>query len=143
MHEPHISQFGRYDGIVLPPTMLSLKLSLLLLYLRIFAPDKVTRYLIYFGMTFCFLAYTVLMFFNIFSEVETVIDTNKALGAVNLFSDVYILCVPTTAISKLQLSVKKKIGVMLVFMTGIMYVVSFPSCKGRSQSANITAAVVQ
>ena len=109
--------------------MLSLKLSLLLLYLRIFAPDKVTRYLIYVGMTFCFLAYTVLMFLNIFSDVETVIDTNKALGAVNLFSDIYILCVPTTAISKLQLSVRKKIGVMLVFMTGIMYVVSLLVAK--------------
>ncbi|CAD6589426.1 MAG: hypothetical protein ASARMPRED_004042 [Alectoria sarmentosa] len=126
---PFILQFGRYTSITLPPTMLSLKLSLLLLYLRIFAPDKVTRYLIYVGMTLCFLAYTVLMFLNIFSDVETVIDTNKALGAVNLFSDIYILCVPTTAISKLQLSVRKKIGVMLVFMTGIMYVLALLVAK--------------
>lgn len=45
----HILKFGRYRSIVLPPTMLSLKLWLLLLYLRIFA------YLIYFETTFCFL----------------------------------------------------------------------------------------
>ena len=104
--------------------MLCLKLSLLLLYLRIFAPDKVTRYLIYLGMTICIVAYTILMFLNIFSNVNTVIAANKSLGAVNFSSDVYILCVPITAISKLQLSMKKKIGVMFVFMTGFMYVVS-------------------
>ena len=115
--------------------MLCLKLSLLLLYLRIFAPDKVTRYLIYFGMTICIVAYTVLMFLNIFSNVDTVIAANKSLGAVNFSSDVYILCVPITAISKLQLSMKKKIGVMFVFMTGFMYVVS---CFRREYLASLT-----
>lgn len=34
----------------LRPTMLFVKLSLLLLYLRIFAHDNITRYLIYLGM---------------------------------------------------------------------------------------------
>ncbi len=104
--------------------MLCLKLSLLLLYLRIFAPDKVTRYLIYLGMAFCTIAYTILMFLNIFSNVKTVIATNKTLGVINFSSDIYILCVPTAAVSKLQLSTKKKIGVLLVFMTGIMFVSS-------------------
>ena len=105
--------------------MLSVKLSLLLLYMCIFAPDKVTRYLIYAGMAFCILAYTILMFLAIFSNVETLIGANKTLGVVNLSSDIYILCVPVAAISKLQLSVKKRIGVLLLFMTGIMYVLVF------------------
>ena len=110
------------------PTMLALKLSLLLLNHRILAPDKVTRYLIYFGMTFSFLAYTPMMFLNIFVDATTLVTTNKILRAVNLASDVYILCVPIAAVSMLQLSFKKKLGVMFVFITGIMYVVS--RCDG-------------
>ena len=100
--------------------MLCLKLSLLLLYLRVFAPDKVTRHLIYFGMAICIVAYTILLFLNIFSNFNVVIAANKFLGVMNLFSDIYILCVPIAVVSKLQLSVRKKIGVMLIFMTGIM-----------------------
>ena len=102
--------------------MLSLKLSLLLLYLRVFTPDKISRYFIYFGMCFCAVAYTVLMFLNVFSDVETVIVANKFLGVVNFASDIYILCVPIAAIWKLQLSPKNRLGMMLLFMTGAMYV---------------------
>ena len=140
-HIPYTLQYGRYSSIILPPTMLSLKLSLLLLYLRIFSPDKVTRYLIYFGIGFVFVAYTILTFLNIFSDVQAVIDANKTLGVVNICSDFYILCVPIAAISKLQLSLKKKLGVMLVFMTGILYVV--PWCQGRSGSPNIFTVLVR
>lgn len=120
--------------------MLCVKLSLLLLYLRIFAPDKVTRYLIYIGMTVCIGAYTTLMFLAIFANVVTIIATNKALGVVNLSSDVYILCVPMAAIMKLPLSTKKKIGVILIFMAGTMYVASFSD--GVNEFANIFTALV-
>lgn len=121
--------------------MLFLRLSLLLLYVRIFATDKVTRYLTYFETTFCILAHTILMFLNIFLYVEPVVDTNKALGAVNLFSDICILCAPIAAFSTSQLSVKKKIGIMLVFMIGTMYIVSF--CQGRSDSANVNSELAR
>ena len=106
--------------------MLGVKLSLLLLYLRIFSPDKVTRYLIYAGMIFCIGAYITIMFVTIFSNVITLIAANKTLGVVNFTSDVYILFVPLTAVAKLQLSTKKKIGFMVVFMTGIMYLQRYP-----------------
>lgn len=102
--------------------MLCVKLSLLLLYLRIFSPDKVTRYLIYAGMTFCIGAYVTIMFVTIFTNVISLIAANKTLGVVNFTSDVYILFVPLTAVAKLQLSTKRKIGFILVFMTGVMYV---------------------
>ena len=117
-------QYGRYNSIILPPTMLCLKMSLLLLYFGVFGPDKVARYLIYIGMAICIVAYTALMFLDIFSNVTTVIAANKSLGVVNFTSDVYILCVPIAAISKLQLSLKKRIGVMFIFMAGIVYDVS-------------------
>ena len=113
-------KYGKITNVVYTPTFLSLKLSLLLLYLRVFAPNKVTRYLIYFGIIFCFLAYTALMFLDIFTDVVVSITSNKALGAVNLFSDIYILCVPIAAVSKLQLSIKKTLGIVFIFMTGFM-----------------------
>ena len=122
---PHSMQFGKYDTTILPPTMLCLKLSLLPLYLRIFAPDNITRYLIYLGMAICVVAYTVLLFLNIFSHIDTVIAANKSLGAINLASDIYILCVPIPTVSKLHLSTKKKMGVMVIFATGFMYVLFF------------------
>ena len=122
---PYTLQFGKYNTIILPPTMLCLKLSLLLLYLRIFAPNNITRCLIYLGMAVCAVAYTVLLFLNIFSHIDTVIAAKKSLGAINLASDIYILCVPIPTVSKLQLSTKKRIGVMVIFATGFMYVVFF------------------
>ena len=127
-------QIGRYLSIVLPPTMLCVKLSLLLLYHRIFAPDKATRYLIYLGMTICICAYSTLMFLAIFSNDVALVANNKALGVVNLSSDVYIFFVPMAAIMKLPLSTKKKIGVMLMFMAGIMYAFS----DGVNEFANIS-----
>ena len=113
-------KFGKITNIVYAPTFLSLKMSLLLLYFRVFSPNKVTRYLIYFGIMFCFLAYSSLMFLDIFTSVEVSITTNKALGAVNLFSDIYILCIPIAAVSKLQLSMKKTLGIVFIFMTGFL-----------------------
>lgn len=121
--------------------MLSLKLSLLLLYLRVFAVDRLTRYLIFVGIIFCVFAYTILMFLNIFSGVIAVVNTNKTLGAVNLSSDIYILCAPITTLMKLQLSARNKIGVFLIFVTGIMYEVA--SGEGGRDSANTGVALVQ
>ena len=102
--------------------MLCVKLSLLLLYLRIFAPDKITRYLIYLGITICTGGYTTLMFLAIFSNPVTLIAANKALGVLNLSSDVYTLCIPVAVVTKLPLSTQKRIGVLLVFMAGLVYV---------------------
>ena len=53
------------------------------------------------------------MFLGLFADVEAVINGSKTTGAVNLSSDIYILCVPITAALKLQLSLKKKIGLNL------------------------------
>lgn len=72
------------------------------------------------------------MFLDIFSTIKMIINTNKALGVVNFLSDIYILCVPLAAVSTLQLSPKNRIGVMFVFVIGVMYVVSFQK-KGRTE----------
>ena len=91
-------------------------------------------------MAACIVIYTILMFLPIFATISVVIESNKALGIMNVVSDVYILCVPTAAISKLQLSKKRKIGVMLVFVTGVMYVLSL--CNVLINSADFVVALV-
>jgi hypothetical protein len=60
------------------------------------------------------------MFLTIFGNLEEAIESSKIVGALNLSSDIYILCVPIMAASKLQMSRKRKIGLLLVFMTGIL-----------------------
>lgn len=42
-------------------------------------------------------------------------------SAVGLAIDLYILVLPVVAVSQLQLPTRRKIGVILVFMTGILY----------------------
>lgn len=120
-HDTHNLKYGRIQSIVSPPAIFFIKLSLLLLYLRIFGPDKVTRYLIHFGIASIFTAYIIVMFLNIFTDVEDLIKSNKLIGAINLASDIYIICVPIMAVSKLQLSTKKRIGVILIFLSGTLY----------------------
>lgn len=81
------------------------------------------------------------MFLPIFATISVIIESNKALGVMNVFSDVYILCVPTAAISKLQLSKKKKIGVMLVYITGFMYTLIL--CNVLVNSADFVVVLVR
>lgn len=118
--DTHVMQWGRYLSIILPPTVLLIKLSLLLLYLHIFGLNKVSRFLIYVGITVCSLAYTIVMFFSIFADVEGALIGSKTVGALNVCSDIYVLCVPIMAASKLQMSRKKRIGLFLIFMTGLL-----------------------
>lgn len=79
------------------------------------------------------------MFLDIFFSkyIKMLIDTNKALGVVKFLSDIYTLCVPLAAVSTLQLSAKDRIGVMFLFMAGVMYVVSFTRRKEGIDPTNI------
>ena len=79
-----------------------------------------TRYLIYVGIGTCSTLYTTLFFFDIFADSSFLIFASKATGAVNLVSDIYTLCIPIAAVSKLQMSMRQKIGIILIFMTGIL-----------------------
>lgn len=72
------------------------------------------------GIVFCFVAYTTAMFCYIFIDAVRLLKVNDAIGAFNVFSDVYILCLPIMAVSKLQLPTRKKIGVIMIFLSGIL-----------------------
>lgn len=120
-------------GIVAFPTMFFVKLSILLLYLRIFGIDKTFRNIIfaltaiqavfYLGSTgiaigllyacdvehararsFCTQNYKVLMAQSVFGVV----------------TDFLTLGIPIARVWRLQLSAHRKMGVIGVFMTGLM-----------------------
>ena len=62
-----------------------------------------------------------MMFLFIFlkNDAELVL-VNKALGIVNMLTDIYIFVLPLMAISILHMPLKRKIGVGAVFMAGLL-----------------------
>lgn len=74
--------------------------------------------MIYFGLVGWTLAYITLMFVGIFEDILHLVNTGYIVGAINLASDLYIICIPVMAASKLQIGMKARVGLILVFMTG-------------------------
>ena len=118
------------------------KLSLFLLYLRLFKPDKITRWLIYVGTLVCGLFYSATLI--IYSALSTPSrgqpDTDTSwllrtikykygfqtlmtiLGAFGVFSDSYLLVIPIRSIFQLHLPLRRKFGVNSIFLIGILWV---------------------
>lgn len=122
------------------PTILLAKLSLLALYLQIFRPNQTLRYCIYVGMIFLTLFYastfTAYGYLSIpkrgQSQLQAIlsVDTAKDIplgitqGAVNVVSDFCILIIPIPGVLKLHLPPAKKVGVLAIFMTGLLACIS-------------------
>ena len=118
------------------PTILVAKLSLLLLYLKIFHVNNRLRYCIYFSMGFLtlfycgtFIAYAVLSIpkrgqsqLAAILSVDTAKDIPLGItqGAVGVFSDFFIFCLPIPVVWKLQLPPRRKFGVLAIFTTGLL-----------------------
>ena len=113
------------------PTILMTKLSLLLLYLRLFRANVRLRYGIYVSMGFLFLFYCGMFIASAILSVPKPaimfsVNTDKATplgiaqGAVGVGTDFLVFCLPLSVIWKLQLPLRKKIGVLAIFMTGLL-----------------------
>ena len=125
--------------MVYGPVIFFAKLSLFLLYLRLFLPNQWTRILIYFGILATLLLYTATtVAFGVLciprpgeSWVESGFSPRcrssfvltYIQGIFNVVSDLYLLILPIPVVWQLQMPSKKKIGVCAIFMTGILYVV--------------------
>lgn len=48
------------------------------------------------------------------------------LGALGTFTDFYIIAIPLTAISRLHMSMVRKIGLSALFATGLVYALDLP-----------------
>lgn len=120
------------------PTVFFAKLSLFLLYLRIFSPDRWTRLMIYLGAITCFICYMVTavtmtalciprheeswIIALLSSRCHKAITMTYVQGVFNIVSDFYLLLLPIPVVWKLQLTLRKKIGISAIFMTGLLSV---------------------
>lgn len=117
------------------------KLSLFILYLRLFRPNALTRYLVIFGMVICSLFYAISIIIDFVlwipspshlndddaawrsrahSSGPTETSLSLAQGIFGMISDIYLLVIPIQMVSRLHLPTRRKVGICAVFATGIM-----------------------
>lgn len=112
------------------------KFSLLLLYLRIFYSNVKLRYCIYVSMGWlslfyfaAFIALAILIIPRPGQSLQAAARSANAAkstqlvivqGAVGVASDFLIFCLPVPVLWKLQLPLKKRLGVIAMFTTGLL-----------------------
>lgn len=120
-------------------TMMFLKIAILISWMRLFVPTKQRNW---FYITSYFLICATTLFYSIGALAEIFqctprekiwnpllvgghcpIDISrlaKASGLLNLLSDVIILCLPQVVVWNLNLPTKKKVGISLIFIMGLL-----------------------
>ena len=110
----------------------SVKLALFLLYLRLFKVDRTTRWLIYTGVLCCSAAYAAC----ILTYTIECAASSRTVGAgscrtpprplllfngiFGLVSDIYLLVLPIPIVWRIQMPLRKRLGVLAIFGTGIL-----------------------
>lgn len=129
---------------------MAVKSTLLFLYLRIFSPHPRARLMIYSGLSFIIVFYTISIIVALASCLPRAGDGGwsstargercqsedtrfaEVQGVIGALTDLYVLLVPMTMIADLHLSRKRKFGVYGVFFTGFMaFVVSIVNAAFR------------
>ncbi|RHZ53906.1 putative plasma membrane protein Pth11-like [Aspergillus thermomutatus] len=128
-------KYARPSAILTAPAIYFTKLTLLLLYLRLFLLNRPVKIGIWGGIVFCTVYYTAALFLNIFlKDVHALLMLTYSVAVIGVVSDVYIITLPLLAIAQLHLSRAKKWRVAAVFLTGLLSVVmSFLGCVYRFQ----------
>ena len=104
--------------------------------MRIFKIDRILRFAIYFGIIFQALYYTAVTCVAIGAIVKCddisansnrfCINYGKPVvamnAAVNAATDIYVLLLPLGRVWKLQLSFKRRLGILALFSAGIVFV---------------------
>ncbi|KAL8929542.1 MAG: hypothetical protein Q9208_001211 [Pyrenodesmia sp. 3 TL-2023] len=122
-------------------SIMSTKIAILLLYKALFGIKRSFRYLCY-GMMAIVISYCLIFFFILAFNCNPVqktwhVQTFKGpakcfaattvqfvIGGFNIATDLVILVMPMPIILHLQMDLKRKIGLLVIFSTGILYVVS-------------------
>ncbi|SLM38665.1 hypothetical protein LPUS_08954 [Lasallia pustulata] len=119
-------------AIVYGITTFFVKLSVLLLYLRIFRVNRTLRNLIYFIIVFLVLFYLAYVASYAAGEVMCADQRRPTASfcrtrsfsvvqsAINVAADFYVLCLPIAEVCKLHLKFRQKIGVIAIFMAGLL-----------------------
>lgn len=117
--------------------MIFTKMTFFLMYLQLFRPLKWLRICVYTGATVSTIFYVTVGVFwttsitprkgQTFASVAVSAAEFKSLllsvpsAAAGLGIDLYLLVLAITAVMQLQLSTRRKIGVILIFLTGLAY----------------------
>src|SRR6187551_880341 len=125
------------SSVMVSPGLLFAKLTFFLLYFQIFQPVRVMRVFIYAGavITVLFYTATTIVQFVYFTPARgqtwvskfaaedslKSIQVGVPIAAIGLVLDVYILVLPIFGVMQLQLSNKRRFGIIVVFLTGLMY----------------------
>lgn len=113
------------------PLMLLAKLSICLMFFQIFGASLRMRYAIYFAIFYNVTLQACAFFFAIFlctpgrpefwTCSKKISSLNITTSGLNIFADLYLLALPFFALSKLQLEGRRKIGLLAIFMAGVVY----------------------
>lgn len=116
----------------------SMKISLCLLYRRLFYPSKTNKYMVWSGIIFIAISYPALLIAWTYLSVphagdggwmstpfaERVTKTSSSLAVsisvVNSFTDFYLLAIPLTSVSALNMSTGRKVAISALFLTGLL-----------------------
>jgi len=118
---------------------LLMRLSFYIYFFQIFSPKPVLRWSIWIGAiitTIFYTTITIIMFclttprhgVTLAEQYESFLNQKTspqltaifALGYFNVLSDLYILALPISGVMGLNLQPKRKAGVILIFMTGLL-----------------------
>ena len=124
------------EVVLLGPSAFFAKLSLLLLYLRIFGPQKSTRYAIYISIAFAFCLYWINIPIEAYycapsagkgwtlSEIGpkcwSTIILGLVQGPLNVLLDLILFILPIPVVIGLQMSFRRRMAVLAVFFTGLL-----------------------
>lgn len=115
-------------------SLLGYKVSILILYLRLFAVNKLFRYATWSTV----LLVTAYLGANLFTQIFGCSPRSKywlpdtpghcinytkaglAYGSMNIFSDLVIFILPLPIVWRLQLSRREKAGISVIFLSGAM-----------------------
>ncbi|KAH7311255.1 hypothetical protein B0I35DRAFT_437781 [Stachybotrys elegans] len=121
------------NGIIYPLTILFAKLSILLLFVRIFSVNQGMRITIYVGMAVLTLFYVAMACVAIASMVQCDgLDADSIQfcrnysgpiillnASFNVATDFWILLMPIPLLLKLNLRLRQKLGIVAVFLAGV------------------------
>lgn len=129
------------QNLVVGPALWSSKAAILSLYIRLFAPKKWLRVVSYFALVVMFILYWVTIPLAaifctphdggpwdrvVIYRCRTVANMSPIQGAVCVAADFFILILPLPIVFRLNLNPKKKIGLAIVFLVGVLYVLLDP-----------------
>ena len=137
------TQQPAYLGAVLiPPAMIFIKLTFFLVYLQMFRPFAWLRFCVYIGSattTAFHLGVWIYLLVSLTprngqsfmtvarsSAYSKSQRTSVTIAGVRVATDLYLLVLPIAAVVQLQLPTRRKIGVILIFLTGLALVPCSP-----------------